>query len=196
MRPGQSLLTLANSFLGNPNRWNELASLNDASDAYTKSDGTPFQAGDTIFIPAAIGDYQGQNIDLTKNTDAEAIIGTDISFVNGDIFFRNEDIGVVSGADNLKQAIEMSLKTATEEVTMDPRYGAKVAIIGSKINTISSALIATRVREQLLRDSRILDVINFSIELDPNYSDTLNLTLTCVCIGQNDIVVNTDLPTG
>lgn len=196
LRPGQSLLTIANSFLGDPSRWIELSRLNDAQDAYTKNDGSPFQAGDLILVPTQAGEFLNTEGDITRDSDLDSVIGTDIRFKDGDIFLSFDDLEMVDGLDNLKQTIERYLQTSTEEVTMDPKYGARQAIIGSKINTITSSLIATRVRESLLRDRRILDVTNMLVSVDPNSSVTLNMSLTCVCVGQNDIVVNTSIPTG
>ena len=196
LRAGETLLTLANRFMGNPGRWVELAALNDAQDAYTKADGTPFAPGDTILIPALSSDFQTMDADISTDNISTDLIGVDFEIFDGDLRFGARDrVYLAMGVNNLKQMIERYLKTATEEVTFDPKYGAKLAIIGSKLNTTTAQLIGARVREQLLRDYRILEVNNIMVERDPEHSDTLNLSLTCVCVGQNDINVTTSMQT-
>lgn len=191
LRAGETLLTVANRFMGSPSRWNELAALNDAQDAYTKTDGTPFAPGDIVLIPAIGAEFQTMDADMNSENIYTDLIGVDFEIYEGDInYSRNGDVHLAMLVQNLKQSIERILKTAMEEVTFDPKYGAKLAIIGSKINSTTAQLAAQRVREGLLRDSRILDVTNIQVEVDPDHSDTLNLSLTCVCVGQNDINVN------
>ena len=195
LRAGETLLTLANRFMGHPSRWNEIAAVNDAQDAYTKADGTPFAPGDVVLIPALGSEFQTMDADISAENISEDLIGVDFQIYDGDLNFgAGNQVLLAAGVNNLKQMIERYLKTATEEVTYDPKYGARLAIIGSKINATTAQLIAARVREQLLRDARILEVNDIQVTVDPNHSDTLNLSLTCVCVGQNDINVNIPIP--
>lgn len=195
LRPGESLLTVAHTLLGSPARWSELARLNGAQDAYTKADGTPYQVGDPIYVRMD-GIVSGLPL-LSEIEDFDALIGTDIEFKNGDLALSalNKDLSFVNGIENLKQAIEFCLKTATGDITYDPRYGLNLAIIGSRLNETVIQLISSRIREALLQDNRIIDVKDLVIEIDPSHSDTLNITLTCVCIGQQDIAVATAIQT-
>jgi phage baseplate assembly protein W len=197
MRSGQSLLTIANHFLGSPELWVDIANLNGMPDAYTKSDGTILMSGDAIFIPTD-NSSGAWSFTTTEPSGVEDIIGLDIGWTNDhDINFDpfSGDFMLVDGVENLSQTIERILKTTTGEVTMDPNYGLNFAIIGSAINEIAVTLISNKIRERLLQDARILDVVNIKAAVDPNKSDLLNISLTCVCVGQNDIVVNTDLQT-
>lgn len=198
MRSGQSLLTIANDVMGDPSRWVDIANLNGMPDAYTKSDGTVLMSGDAILIPTA-GGSDFSTFAGTEPHGAAAIIGTDIGFDQyGDIridYNTDNDFSVVVDIENLKATIERILKTTTGEVTMNPDYGLNFSIIGSAINETAVTMITVKIRERLLTDPRILDVTDIKASVDRDVSSQLNISLTCVCVGQNDIVVNTNLQT-
>lgn len=196
MRPGQSLLTIANSFLGDPSRWVDIANLNRMPDAYTKSDGTVLMSGDAILIPTDA--ESGFTFVTTEPRDVNAVIGHDLGFSGlGDLVWEtiDQDQKLVTGVENLKQTIERLLKTTCGDVTMDPNYGVNFAIIGTALNETVATLIAAKIRERLMMDTRILDVIDMTVAVNPDRSDTLDVSLTCVCVGQNDIVVSTQMET-
>jgi len=194
LRGGDNLLKLANRFMGSPDRWVDLASLNDAVDAYTKADGSPFMAGDSILIPVG-GSFMPMNLDLSQEA-LDTLIGIDFGFTPaGDLTIDRPGagLGTVFGAENMKQAVERLLKTATEEITMDPKYGLDFALIGTKLNESVISLVAARVREALLGDQRILDVNNIVIDRDPSNSSALQMSLNVVCVEQLDIYVRSPI---
>jgi hypothetical protein len=198
MRAGQSLLNIADYFLGDPNEWTAIAELNDCIDAYTYADNTPIVAGDTILIPTLSRVLSDQNMDPAVNTTAEDVIGYDFAFRDGDLIVDTADqrgFNIIGGVENLRASITRRLKVGLGEVTYHPDYGIGFAIVGSKINEISSSLIGAKLRQCLLQDSRVLDVRDIIMEVDSVNSTTLNISLTCICVGQHDIVINTALQT-
>ena len=195
MRAGQSLLNIASFFLGDPSEWTTIAELNDCIDAYTYADNTPIVAGDTILIPTLAMEFSDQNHDPSVNTTDADLIGYDFEFRDGDLIIDTEGFRLVGGGENLRASIIRRLTVSLGEITYSPEYGVNFAIIGRKINEISSSLIGAKLRQCLLQDSRILDVRDILMEVDSKNSTTLNISLTCICVGQHDIVINTDLDT-
>lgn len=86
----------------------------------------------------------------------------------------------IDGIEAIKQAVKMILSTERSSYTIYPLdYGVTLEkYIGQPLDYIEGD-IDREIKESLLKDSRILDVINFEYEND---KDVLKITFTVVSI--------------
>jgi hypothetical protein len=185
LKAGESLLTIANRFLGSPSLWLELAEINQAQDAYTDSEGMSFRAGSIILIPVNVPNLAPHLLPQASFTTEDAIAVDLLLDLSGDLIFNNEDAELVSGEDNLRQAIINRIRTATDDITAAPRYGLGANLIGAKLTEQVSAYMIASIREQILQDPRVLDVRDITLERN---SSAVDIGMSVYCI--NDIEIN------
>jgi hypothetical protein len=191
MRAGESLLTLANRFMGSPAEWATLAEINNCLDAHTFGDGSPILAGSIILIPIST---EGVTMPLNPRevTTAEDAMHTDFYLLDGDLELESNlgDLNLVGGLLNIKQAIINRIRSTVEEVTISPEYGVDFPLIGSKITSGDATLIAVKLRESLLDDARVLDVQDMTIT---PLGDTLTVQLTVLSIGRTSATFRVEI---
>lgn len=185
LRVGESLLTVANRFLGSPSLWLELAEINQAQDAYTDSEGMTYRAGSVILIPVNVPNLAPQLLPQASFTTEDAIAVDLLLDLSGDLLFNGEDAELVSGEENLRQAIINRIRTATDDITAAPRYGLGANLIGAKLTEQVSAYMIAHIREQVLQDPRVLDVRDITLERN---SSAVDIGMSVYCI--NDIEIN------
>lgn len=185
LKAGESLLTVANRFLGSPALWVELAEINRAQDAYTDADGMSYRAGSVILIPVTVPNLAPMLLPQASFTTEDAIAVDLLLDLSGDILFTGDDVELVSGEDNLRQAIINRIRTATDDITAAPRYGLAANLIGAKLTEQVSAFMAAHIREQVLLDPRVLDVRDITLE---RRGSTVDIGMSVYCIG--DIEIN------
>lgn len=152
LRLGENLLTIASDLLNSPADWIKLAQLNACIDAHTKRDGSILQAGDIILVPT----------DEVQPSFSSAQKSTDLRLIDGDIVLGSEDLALISGIDAVKQSLIYRMTTEKGQLTLFPSFGIQ-RIVGSKnIDKINSYL-AVDLKEQILSDTRIIDVPSVSI---------------------------------
>lgn len=183
MRAGESLLTVANRLLGSPDDWIVLAQINACLDAYTLGDGTPIISGSRIQVPVT-GELFPHSLGVNpanREFAAQNLYGIDIDLsVDGDIVFSNnlDDVRTSRGDANLRQAIIMMLRTISNEVTLSPELGTPLnTLIGTKFTQQGATYIAVKIREALVRDSRIADVLDITVESDVPSAITISMKI-------------------
>jgi len=189
LKAGESLLTIADRFLGSPSLWVELAEVNRAQDAYTDAEGMAYRAGSVISIPVSVPNLAPQLLPQ-GNFNTEDAIAVDLLLdLSGDLLFSGDDVELVSGEDNLRQAIINRIRTATDDITASPRYGIRASLIGAKLTEQVSAYMTAHIREQVLQDPRVLDVRDITLKRN---SSTVDIGMSVYCI--NDIEINLKAP--
>lgn len=165
LRLGENLLTVASDLLNSPSDWIRLATLNSCLDAHTKADGSILQAGDIILVPT----------EETTPSFAPQQFTSDLKLVDGDLVLGKDDLSLVSGLDAIKQTLAYRLTTEKGQLTLFPNFGIQ-KIIGSKNIDRVSSYLAVDIKEQILSDTRILDVPSISLIVD---GDGVAVDLTC-----------------
>lgn len=184
LKAGESLLTIANRFLGDPSLWVELAEINRAQDAYTDAEGIAYRAGSVILLPVSVPNLAPQLLPQASFTTEDAIAVDLLLDLSGDLLFVRDDLQLVSGEDNLRQAIINRIRTATDDITAAPRYGLGANLIGAKLTEQVSAYMIAHIREQVLQDPRVLDVRDIKLERN---SSAVDIGMSVYCINDTEI---------
>lgn len=168
-RAGDTLQSLALRAYGTTSRWSEIAEFNGLRSPRQWGDGTPIMVGDTINVP--------QEIELeTRGTVRGDLFGTDLAFdlKSKDITLVDDDIKLTSGRYNLEQALALRMLTEQGESYIMPDYGLPVRVGGTSADR-EVAYLASHVRDQLVRDSRVRDVRDVSVLIE---GDTLAVSVS------------------
>jgi len=168
-RAGDTLQSLALRAYGTTSRWSEIAEFNGLRSPRQWGDGTPIMVGDTINVP--------QEIELeTRGTVRGDLFGTDLAFdlKSKDITLVDDDIKLTSGRYNLEQALALRMLTEQGESYIMPDYGLPVRVGGTSADR-EVAYLASHVRDQLVRDSRVRDVRDVSVLVE---GDTLAVSVS------------------
>lgn len=196
MRSGESLLTVSTRLMGSPAQWAILAEINGCQDAYTAPDGGPLTAGTRILVPVtgAIYAHELATQTLTEEARAANVYGVDLALRDDDLYFDDftGDAVLSLGEQNLMQGVNNILRTLTDEATMFPTLGTEVSqLIGTKFTEGAISYIAVKVREALLRDSRIADVQDIAIE--KTVGDVVNISMVVTTVETDTLRVSTIL---
>lgn len=156
-RAGDSLQSLALRAYGDASRWAEIAEFNGLRSPRQWGDGAPIMVGDTINVP------QEMEVE-TRGTVRGDLFGTDLAFdfKSKDIMLVDNDIKLTSGRYNLEQALALRMLTEQGESYIMPDYGLPVRVGGTAADR-EVAYLASHVRDQLVRDSRVRDVRDVSV---------------------------------
>ena len=165
---------LAQNELGDPTRWVEIAELNDLRAPYVIQDisdttSNVKRPGETILIPQALvsgfsSAPQTKEIPSTIGlSELEKSLGTDLKITNNfDLALGNNgDLQVVSGAENMGQAIALKLGYEKKELRNNPEIGVGIGV-GRKfplLFEIRQSLVST-----MTQDSRIEKIFGISIK--------------------------------
>ena len=154
LKVGENLLTVATDLLNSPSDWIKLAKLNSCLDAHTKGNGSILQAGDIILVPT----------DEVAPTIAPKIF-TDLSLVDGDLSIQGDDLALVTGTPAVQQSIIYRLLTEKGQLTLFPSFGLQ-RVIGAKHEDRINTYIIADIREQLLTDTRVIDIPSIDLVAD------------------------------
>ena len=189
MRAGDSLASIALAIYGNANDWSTLAEFNGCQDGRTMADGSPIQAGTQIKVPVE----QAALLPLTSSggdNSLEEMVGTDIRLTfDGDMIFRNADMEMLSGEENMQQWVTSTLRTVIGDNYYFASIGLDYPIIGMKMTDEAIAMAIANMREALTVDPRITNVKDIQLLRD---GDTLNVRLAVDCV--DDISFDFTIP--
>jgi hypothetical protein len=175
-KAGTTLERIAQDELGNAGRWGEIAEVNGLKAPYVTDDLSDtrkniLRPGDKFLIPTATRSGFSQvpnaaDVKTTVNlTELEKSLGTDLKITKDfDLSISNSgDLELVSGANNMGQAVIINLSYEKGEVMGYPEKGAglRPGVKFPPIETIKDGLVNT-----LLQDSRIEGVTDLSIIRD------------------------------
>jgi hypothetical protein len=152
---------LSRRFLGDPDRWREIALHNGLIDGHRWGDGRPLRPGDQVQIP---GVDVGQEIGPEREDAEGDVFGRDLYLnpATGDLEILGGDLRTVRGADNLTQALRLRLLTAQGHSGVFPRYGLPV-VPGDSMSERMRGYVAAHVRAQVTSDPRIRQVREIAV---------------------------------
>lgn len=158
-RFGDTLQAVAARELGDAGQWSKLAWLNGLVSPYLTDDAAQVSsgvliAGSTIRIPAV-----SAQVDAAMVPDQ--VFLKDVQLQNGELQFENGDFAVVSGRDNLRQALSNRIATNHGELIFHGGYGANLGrLIGALNGPVRNLVAQKYVLDALNEESRIQTVNN------------------------------------
>lgn len=172
-----TLQAIALRELGTAERWPELVALNGLVPPFIVKDAAELRpglilAGGVIRVPAAIQEARTEDPDLVFERDARLTDG-------GDLATNGGDLEVVSGRDNLRQALSGRINTERGELMFHPEYGSLLRrVVGAVGGPTASLLAASYAKTAVAADPRIQritkatasvvgDVIRVEVEAEP-----------------------------
>jgi phage baseplate assembly protein W len=156
-RRGDTLQMVAFRELGNANDWAKLAWFNNLLPPFITDDAS--LAGDRVLlsgqelkIPSTVAESESSSNDL------ENVLLTDCRLRNGRLSVDETtgDFEVVSGRDNLKQAISFRIVTDPGELIYHPGYGCKIGRRkGNKNAAVATLMGRMDIQDALIQESRL-----------------------------------------
>jgi len=96
--------------------------------------------------------------------------------------------------DNIKQAIATRLNTVAGEITRHPRTGIGTqGLVGAVITESQATLVLTRLREALMEDPRIVDVVDSRITRGDKLNSALQIEFTVITLGDRSFRLQTEV---
>ena len=194
----ETLQSLAAKFLGDARQWRAIAVLNNLTEPYISRDGFPGtkKVGDRILIPSFEAPPQNRTITpvlgVAPNVDAEdRLLGTDFQLVRltdrpGDFFDYaidveggSNDIKVVRGRENLKQALLVRLRTERGTNQLYRNVGVD-RVIATAVPGVDRSQILFRIGQAVRADPRIVDISQVKGQVD---LDTVTIDMNAQVIG-------------
>jgi phage baseplate assembly protein W len=169
---GDTLQRIALRTLGDAARWADIANLNDLVSPYITGDPDEVASGVKLYgtmlmVPASSATEVDQ-------TDPDEVFESDCKLHKGLLTSDSGDFSVVYGRANLRQAIEHRIITDEGELVFHPDYRCLVwRLIGTVNGPTAGLLAADYVRDALLRDYRVKEVLDVTAEVS---GDTVTVT--------------------
>ena len=159
---GQTLQDIALEELGDSTLWPYIAAINGIES------NEDLQPGDTLYIPIATGaggdDTTKYIITENRYTDP---YGTDIKLdENGNmILYESGDTYLITGLDNIKQAINIRLSTIQGSLIKQSAIGiaSGAGLAGTRL---SLSYLRMSIKQTLIEDPRIADVKNIALRMN------------------------------
>lgn len=156
---GDSLQIIAAREMGDATQWQTLIDYNGLVPPYITDN--PSQAGPGVILTGAMILVPAPAPVATATTDPSAVFGTDIKLDKGQLSTANGDFDVVSGRDNLKQALANRVETQRGDLLMHQNYGSlHPRLIGAVNGPTSGLLAAQYVRAAVQADPRVQSVLS------------------------------------
>lgn len=115
-------------------------------------------------------------------------LGTDIAFLADMYPAPNGDLAVMSGLDNLKQALWRRLITTPGSLVHRPDYGVGIKDFQNAPGTLSMMQkLASRIQEQFTKDPRVNEVTGVACRTDDNNPAIIYLTVTVDVVGYGEL---------
>lgn len=154
---GDSLQLIAAREMGDATQWQTLIDYNNLVPPYITDDST--QAGPGVILTGASILVPAPVPVATGTTDPSTVFGIDIKLTNGQLATANGDFDVVSGRDNLRQALANRVETERGDLLMHQDYGSlHQRLIGAVNGPTSGLLAAQYVKAALQADPRVQSV--------------------------------------
>lgn len=165
--------------LGDASQWVDIANLNSLLPPYVTGDLAVAAAGNV----ALYGSYlrvPGAVPLIDYHDDAELMFERDLDLSTGGLTDEDGDIRLLSGIDNLHQALTIRVVTALRELMFHPRYGCDVRrLIGASSGPLAVVAAGAYVKGAVEADPRIERVTTATSEA---VGDSLKVTCECIPI--------------
>lgn len=159
---GDTLQEIAAREIGDASRWVDIANINNLEPPYITDDAAQatdrvLLSGGVLLVPAR----PKQQLPREGTTEAD-LYGVDLALVDGQLRPNEDgDLQLVSGRENLKQALVHRVTTERGELLWHRSYGSLVRSLIGATNGPSSALLAAQYVAAAMRaDYRVRDVNN------------------------------------
>ncbi|VVB53199.1 Uncharacterised protein [uncultured archaeon] len=189
IKSGDTIEGISLTTLGDSKYWKAIAEFNGlaypyVTDLVPQPDKT-FGPGQSIAIPNTLLATVTGNLILgsssPSNQSVDSALGTDFALdSNGDIIFENGDIKLVSGIQNMKQAMFLKLNVRRGELVSHSHYGM-ADLRGYRTSSLLSAKAAAEFHDTILSDARVSDLTNASVSINGDilsYSAEVSVKLT------------------
>lgn len=185
--------------LNDQTRWSELIALNNLKHPYItpsfdssdRINGTLLW-GELIYLPILV---EADTTWTTADTDTKYtnLFGTDIKLTDGKITCTNGAINILSGVNNLKQALTNRVACERGDYLVHLEYGSNLYTLLGLKNRMSQALIGSAYTKQAIEsDARVLNNVKISAEI---LQDKLKLKCRVTPKSSNDSIdFNLTLP--
>lgn len=178
VKGADSLQSIALVELGDEDLWPYIAAVNDSVDS-----NDDLIAGETLYIPVQIDSVEDINKEqfiLTEDVVRDPY-GTDVKLDSdgGIIVQENSDVALISGVENVQQAIDLRLSTTVGSMIKQSVYGI-VAQAGFAGESMAIRYLKLSIRAALIQDPRIESIDNMVVSLG---SDVLNVSMDVGIIG-------------
>jgi len=180
---GDSLRTIASRELGSPVRWTELVAINDLRlpfiiDSHKAEDRLPKTLiwGDKIYVPWDTNGY--------RTPTPISNFGEDVSLDHGNLRATSAgDLSVVSGRDNIVQALKNRIRTLRNELVYHPQYGCHITLaLGLESTPFINLMASAWVNEALREEPRIQFIQSVTAK---SSGDVLDVTAKVLAVGDN-----------
>lgn len=173
-----TLQRIAQNELGDVDLWPYIAAVN--SGIVSNDDLVP---GEDLYIPVQIEPEEGVNKEqfiMTEDTIRDPY-GSDIKIdSDGNIIIQeSNDVALISGIGNVRQAIDLRLNTAIGSMLKQTAYGI-TAQAGFAGTTMAIRYLKLAIRSTVIQDPRVASVNNMIVTLG---SDTLNISMNIGIVG-------------
>lgn len=189
IKSGDTIEAVSLTTLGDSKYWKSIAEFNGLAypyitDIVPQPDKT-LGPGQSIAIPNALLASVTGNLILgsmsPNNQSVDFALGTDFALdSNGDIVFENGDIKLISGIQNMKQAMFLKLNIRRGELVSHAHYGM-ADLKGYRTTSLLAAKAAAEFHDTILSDARVAELKNASVNISGdtlNYSAEVNVKLT------------------
>jgi len=169
-----SLEDLASQYFNNPEKWIDIAVLNNLKPPYVSETSTNVRIkmpGDKILIPrpTQAGEYDvpvTKDYPITQNlTAAEKNLGVDLKLdKNFDLEFSNTgDFKLIAGGDNAGQAVIIKLTLEKGDVKYHTDIGVGLAV-GEKMTNVDT--VKDEITEAILKDLRFDQITSLTVNIN------------------------------
>jgi phage baseplate assembly protein W len=163
-RRGDTLQRIALRELGDAASWAKLVWFNDLIPPFITDDSD--LAGDRVVLAGQPIKIPSSTAESEPATDgATNVLLTDCSLVSGRLSVdSNGDLAVLSGRDNLKQALRHLVKTDPGELLFHPDYGCKIQRrVGAKNNAVTLLRGQMDVQDALVSEARLKTIDSITV---------------------------------
>lgn len=157
VRYGDTVQEVAARELDDASRWRDIVSINDLIPPYLTGDAALAGArvklyGQMLMVPAVAAIASAE-------TDEDAVFGVDLDLADGLLSAVGGDFKLVSGRENLKQALSHRVRTHLRELLYHLAYGCGAHRLVGRVTGGGAAQLGVEyVRGALLSDPRVASV--------------------------------------
>jgi hypothetical protein len=181
---GETLEDLAERFLGSAERWREIRDLNGMRSGWQLADGQAVGAGTPLWVPV-------DGPLMQPDADMSSLYGSDFAwdFKREDFLVERPealDLQVVSGKDNVRQALILRASTPLGRVRVFRDMGID-ADIGGDMTDERAALLALQTRMQFGREDRIKEIVDTKMS---RIANTVSVSLSVMLVAGEELSVS------